>query len=220
VKELAATGFDVLQLSDTIFRVDKILNRHEVVTTTTNPGSIQNGFNQVGSSPPALTFAKLISPGSPVPLSLKNGIAMRQTKPTPWVPSPRGLDSPVTTTTAALETVKNRKADGKLPLCNYHYINNQCPKGIYCNWEHDYVATQEEIRAISFLARQVPCGSGQDCEYSECIYGHHVSIYRIYPPTCFQAIYLTDLVFFSQGRLLHQSEVSIQEGGPPPWYEV
>jgi hypothetical protein len=119
-----------------------------------------------------------IAPPPPVasPVTVKNGTTKKSTPVTPiakpaWVPSPRGLDPPITVNATVLDKIKRRTTNNK--LCNNHYLRGPCAKGDECCFEHQYKATDEDLKAIAYLTRLNPCLNGQDCELEFCIYGHH-----------------------------------------------
>lgn len=93
--------------------------------------------------------------------------------PLDWKPGPRGFDEPIRVNVSVMEAIKKRKDTEK--LCNNHFLRGPCAKRDICPFVHDYKINDEEIKAVSVLARQNPCSSGQYCEAKDCIYGHHVS---------------------------------------------
>ncbi|TVY75681.1 hypothetical protein LSUE1_G008671 [Lachnellula suecica] len=124
------------------------------------------GVTSIAPHPPPI--------GSPV--IVKNGTVKIPTPvPAPaslvWVPGPRGLDLPITIHAAVLDKIKRRTTTNK--LCNNHYLRGPCTKGNECCFEHQYKATEEDLKAVAYLARLDPCLNGQDCELEFCIYGYH-----------------------------------------------
>ncbi|CAN8103318.1 unnamed protein product [Discula destructiva] len=126
------------------------------------------------------SYATAIKTASPppqinLPIPLKNKVVkapVKSTNKTPlWNPGARGLDAPLEVHQPSLDNIKKRKDHKK--LCNNHYLRGPCAKGDLCCFEHNYRASEQEKIAISFLARQNPCTSGQDCDVEDCIYGHH-----------------------------------------------
>ncbi|PBP27480.1 CCCH zinc finger DNA binding protein [Diplocarpon rosae] len=166
VRELKNTGIQVINFNN-IFRSEKLIDR--------------GGNNEAAAS----TWAGVSSISSPAPsispISIKNGstttISIRNVTPTftaakpAWVPSPRGLDPPITVNAMVLEKVKRRTNTSK--LCNNHYLRGPCSKGDDCSFEHKYKPSEEELKVIAYLTRLNPCLNGQDCEQEYCIYGHH-----------------------------------------------
>ncbi len=198
VRELVATNVNRLNLTDSIFRSEKLVDRtganqptppqHMVAppvystlppqapppSTTTTPGSASGlpsyaGVISSASPPPAMVL--------PIPPKSTTGKAAnglpRTAKPALWNPGRRGLDVPFQVNQGVLDSIKKRKDRDK--LCNNHYLRGPCAKGDSCCFEHKYRPSQEEKTAIAFLARLNPCTNGQDCEVEDCIYGHHVS---------------------------------------------
>jgi hypothetical protein len=162
VRELTNTGIQILNFN-TIFRAEKLVNR--AVPSTTQP----NTWAGVTSIIPPLP------PPSASPVSTKNGVKKATPTPTPakivWSPGPRGLDPPITVNSSVLDKIKRRTTNNK--LCNNHYLRGPCAKGNDCCFEHDYKATDEDLKAIAYLTRLNPCTNGQDCDQEFCIYGHH-----------------------------------------------
>jgi hypothetical protein len=169
VHELVATGLQVLNFNN-IFRAEKLADRMEHMTP---------------SPPPVNTWAGVTSTALPAPIpspvTIKYGTQVTQPKkvsPTPslskpalWTPTPRGLDPPITVNATVLDKIKRRTTNNK--LCNNHYLRGPCAKGDECCFEHQYKATDEDLKAIAYLTRLNPCLNGQDCELEFCIYGHH-----------------------------------------------
>ncbi|KAI9734181.1 MAG: hypothetical protein M1818_006612 [Claussenomyces sp. TS43310] len=154
VRELSQTGARVIQFQK-VFRQDKLIDRN-------------------ASPAPPSTWAGVTSISTPttVPtlLTVKNDNAYGRPKSV-WNPGPRGLDEPITVNAAVLDKIKRRTGSNK--LCNNHYLRGPCAKGDECCFEHNYKATEEDLKAISFLTRLNPCDNGQDCELEHCIYGHN-----------------------------------------------
>lgn len=149
VRELSQTGVRVIKF-DELFRQEKLVGR------TTSP-TVPSTWAGVTSTPPLVT----------TPLAARNGNSSRLK----WNPGPRGLDDPISVNAAVFEKIKRRTSTNK--LCNNHYLRGPCAKGDDCCFEHNYKASEEELKAISFLTRLNPCDNGQDCESEYCIYGHH-----------------------------------------------
>ena len=91
-----------------------------------------------------------------------------------WNPGKRGLDPPLQVNQSVLEQVKRRRDSDK--LCNNHYLRGSCSKGDDCCFQHYYEPSKDEVVAIAYLARLNPCTNGQECDVTDCIYGHHVSV--------------------------------------------
>jgi hypothetical protein len=96
----------------------------------------------------------------------------QQQQQPPWNPGHRGIDEPIDVEYQVLENIKRRKDSEK--FCNNHYLRGPCVKE-NCPFEHKHAPNKEEKKAIAKLARLNPCASGQDCQVTDCIYGHHVS---------------------------------------------
>jgi hypothetical protein len=161
VRELYNTGVRVINLND-IFRCEKLVDRLPNNPRPTPP-STWAGVTSI-ASPPATPI--LIA-------STKNGTnGTIPTRPkVAWNPGPRGLDEPITVNAVTLENIRRRTSTNK--LCNNHYLRGPCAKGVECGFEHNYKATEEDLKAIAYLTRLNPCTNGQDCESEYCIYGHH-----------------------------------------------
>ncbi|PMD45888.1 C-x8-C-x5-C-x3-H type zinc finger protein-like protein [Hyaloscypha variabilis F] len=164
VRELVNTGLQILNFNN-IFRADKLVDR---LVSSPTPPSTWAGVTSIAPPPPA--------PISIPPAPAKaNGTAKKTPVPPiakpAWVPSPRGLDPPITVNATVLDKIKRRTTNNK--LCNNHYLRGPCAKGDECCFEHQYKATDEDLKAIAYLTRLNPCLNGQDCELEFCIYGHH-----------------------------------------------
>lgn len=158
VRELAATGLQILKFSK-LFRAEKLVDR-----VPNAPPATWAGVTSIVTAPPPPVASPTLSKNGGVPIK-------KATPPVPtWNPGPRGLDSPLVTNPVVLEKVKRRSKDNK--LCNNHYLRGPCIND-NCQFEHDYKPTQDEINAISYLARLNPCTNMQDCVHEICIYGHH-----------------------------------------------
>ncbi|TVY81394.1 hypothetical protein LSUE1_G008034, partial [Lachnellula suecica] len=169
VRELSATGLQIINFNS-IFRPDKLLDR---LVSSPTPPNTWAGVTSIAPPPPA----------SPVGTPLKNGHTASSPltinkKPTTtsiprlaWSPGPRGLDPPITVNATVLDKIKRRTTANK--LCNNHYLRGPCAKGSDCCFEHEYKATDEDLKAIAYLTRLNPCLNGQNCELEFCIYGHH-----------------------------------------------
>lgn len=195
VRELAATGIHVLNLTDVLFRSERLAAKPSPLTIAPLPPPAPSprpapvaAAPRPASTPavPPPSYAKAIKSASPppkmtlpIPLQPKPAASQRQaaqaakSQPPPWNPGPRGLDSPLNVSQAALDNVKKRKDSDK--LCNNHYLRGPCSKGDDCCFEHNYRPTSEEVVAIAYLTRLNPCTAGQECDVDNCIYGHHVS---------------------------------------------
>lgn len=193
-RELIATGVNVLNLNDTLFRSDKLLAKSPALMEplpppVPSPRPAPAAAVSRPSSTPAVapqSYARAIKSASPppqmtlpIPLQPKAANGSRQAsqaskqQPPPWNPGARGLDPPIKVSQAALDNIKKRKDSNK--LCNNHYLRGPCSKGDDCCFEHKYKPSPDEILAIAYLARLNPCTSGQECDVENCIYGHHVS---------------------------------------------
>ncbi|KAK1765554.1 hypothetical protein QBC33DRAFT_579667 [Phialemonium atrogriseum] len=195
VRELVATGVNILNLNETLFRPDKLLDKTPLLNSTLLaplPAPLSAPINSPSppsTSSPATSYARVIKNASPppqitLPLQPKpvNGPVRPQSqanKQPAWNPGARGLDSPIQVSQAALDSIKKRKDSSK--LCNNHYLRGPCAKGDSCCFEHKYKPSADEINAIAFLARLNPCTNGQDCDLDGCIYGHHVCFRRRHP---------------------------------------
>lgn len=157
VPELYNTGVGVIKFNG-IFRNEKLVDR--LPNTSPAPPSTWAGVTSF-ASPPSAPLA--LAP-------IKNGTTPARPK-VAWNPGPRGLDEPITVSAATLDKIKRRT--GNFKLCNNHYLRGPCAKGEECCFEHNYNATEEDLKAIAYLTRLNPCLNGQDCELEYCIYGHH-----------------------------------------------
>jgi hypothetical protein len=208
VREVAATGVNILNMNDSLFRSEKPVPNADLVpcspvtpvalphygpvspagaktmTTSDTSTGIPTPSTSATSTPgqvTATTYALAVkNPSPPPPISSTQPklTPMSPTRPQPakstiWNPGPRGLDTPLKVSQAALDAVKKRRDQSK--LCNNHYLRGPCAKGTACAFEHKYRPTPNELVAIAFLARLNPCSNGQKCEVVDCIYGHHVS---------------------------------------------
>lgn len=195
VPELVATGLPSLQLGKDLFRNDRQPDKNTSawplgawvagprtaspatsIGSASTPGRSSLSYaNAASSSPPPPQITLPIAP-KPVASRPASKVQYQQVPPQQpdWNPGPRGLDEPITVCVSAMESIKKRKESDK--LCNNHFLRGPCTKGDSCFFIHDYKPSNEEINAIAVLARQNPCTNGQDCESSECIYGHHVSV--------------------------------------------
>ncbi|KAK3314742.1 hypothetical protein B0H66DRAFT_320552 [Apodospora peruviana] len=196
-RELVATGVQILNLNETVFRSDKLVDRVARNPTPSTPSTLSPGvIGVIGSgvptpatsttstpaTAPATTYARAIKNASPppqitLPIQPRPATLTRPSqqvaKPAAatWTPGPRGLDPPIQVSQTALDSIKKRKDSNK--LCNNHYLRGPCAKGEGCCFEHKYKPTKDEINAIAFLTRLNPCANGQDCDVEDCIYGHH-----------------------------------------------
>lgn len=194
VRDLLATGVNVINLTDNIFRTEKLSDKINLPTptsaTTTAPASappvqqtaVSTPATSIASvSPTPVTtasYANIMASASPppqlnFPLTPKPALNRQKTAPAPWKPGPRGLDDAITASPQAVENIKKRRENNK--LCNNHYLRGPCAKGDACCFVHNYKPTSDEINAIALLSRLNPCTAGQDCDVEDCIYGHHVS---------------------------------------------
>ncbi|EAQ86938.1 hypothetical protein CHGG_08191 [Chaetomium globosum CBS 148.51] len=206
VREVAATGVNILNMNDSLFRSEKPVPNADLVpcspvtpvalphygpvspagaktmTTSDTSTGIPTPSTSATSTPgqvTATTYALAVkNPSPPPPISSTQPklTPMSPTRPQPakstiWNPGPRGLDTPLKVSQAALDAVKKRRDQSK--LCNNHYLRGPCAKGTACAFEHKYRPTPNELVAIAFLARLNPCSNGQKCEVVDCIYGHH-----------------------------------------------
>ncbi|CAG8956939.1 hypothetical protein HYFRA_00011989 [Hymenoscyphus fraxineus] len=164
VRELTATGLQVLNFNN-IFRAEKLISRLPTPpTTTTWAGAV--------AAPPSPVISNTNTPKSATTAAVPAVTTKKTPKPTPtWTPGPRGLDPPIIVNATVLDRIKRRTTNNK--LCNNHYLRGPCAKGSECHFEHEYKATEEDLKAIAYLTRLNPCLNGQDCELEYCIYGHH-----------------------------------------------
>ncbi|KAL2759873.1 hypothetical protein ACRALDRAFT_2038636 [Sodiomyces alcalophilus JCM 7366] len=152
-------------------------------TTTTSAGSVSSSTTMSSPSWAGITALANASPPPHIILPLGHANATvaasqarksaREVGPetSAWNPGPRGLDKPIVANPAVVDAIKKRKDTCR--LCNNHYLKGHCAKGNECSFEHKYKASEDDLRALSFLARFNPCGKGQECEVEYCIYGHH-----------------------------------------------
>ncbi|KAL4807658.1 hypothetical protein BDV18DRAFT_151607 [Aspergillus unguis] len=59
----------------------------------------------------------------------------------------------------------------KLKLCNYYYLQNECPNE-NCHHDHSRKLTKSELQTLTAVARMTPCRYGLECDDPECLYGH------------------------------------------------
>lgn len=210
VRELVATGVNVLNLNEMLFRPERLVAKQQPVMLeplpppVTSPRPAPAATAPRPASTPAVappSYARAIKSASPppqmtLPIPLHPRVAnpprlAQASKPQPpsWNPGARGLDPPIKVSQAALDNIKKRKDNNK--LCNNHYLRGPCSKGDECCFEHKYKPSPDEILAIAYLARLNPCTSGQECDVENCIYGHHVS-FSAPPPSSSTHIMLTD----------------------------
>ncbi|KAM3080738.1 hypothetical protein ACMFMG_005669 [Clarireedia jacksonii] len=168
VRELSATGLPTLKF-DSIFRSGKLMDRI-ADSTTPNTANVPSTWAGVTSipPPPGITSSPIAAKATPVITKKPANVVNRPS----WTPEPRGLDPPIVVNREILEKIKRRTTNNK-KLCNNHYLRGPCSKGSECCFEHDYKATDEDLKAIGYLARMNPCVNGQDCDQEDCIYGHH-----------------------------------------------
>ncbi|TDZ46078.1 hypothetical protein CTRI78_v009052 [Colletotrichum trifolii] len=189
VRELKNTNVHILDPLPSLFRNQKLIDRsgerspevtysRPAVTIATAPANIASPTSVTASSSSWAGITKASPPPQiTTPLANKNiNMPTRQaaqTKPTTpaWNPGPRGLDPPIPINPIMLDNIKKRTNSDK--LCNNHYLRGPCIKGDECGFEHRYRPNADEINAIAQLARLNPCGTGQDCDLENCIYGHH-----------------------------------------------
>lgn len=196
VRELSNTGADIMHF-DHIFRNEKLIERKPSTTSMPKEGQAlpmrpaTNGKKTNGAVSPMpsapTTWAGAAStplttpPPMVFPVAVKNAAAAATNaagaatiiSPHPkmkWSPGDRGLDEQLIISASVLKKIKERTGNNK--LCNNHYLRGPCAKMDECPFEHKYKASEEDIKAISFLTRLNPCVNGQECEI-ECIYGHH-----------------------------------------------
>ncbi|KAH7367296.1 hypothetical protein B0T11DRAFT_52397 [Plectosphaerella cucumerina] len=151
------------------------------------------------STPPSASWATVTKKVPPRPqmtlplahMNINNNVArppsavITKTSTPAWEPGPRGIDAAIVCNLQVLESIRSRKDSAK--LCNNHYLRGPCVKGNECVFEHKYRPSEDEKKAIAFLARQNPCTKGQDCDIANCIYGHHCPTVRdgtCYHPFC------------------------------------
>lgn len=162
VRELVQTGLQVLNFNK-IFRAEKLTSR------LPTPPSTWAGVTSIAAPPPAAS--PVISVKSAVSASSGKKPVVPAVSKITWSPEPRGLDPPIKVNVTILDKIKRRTTNNK--LCNNHYLRGPCAKGDECCFEHDYKATDEDLKAIAYLTRLNPCLNGQNCELEYCIYGHH-----------------------------------------------
>ncbi|KAH6851238.1 hypothetical protein B0I37DRAFT_429791 [Chaetomium sp. MPI-CAGE-AT-0009] len=193
VREIAATGVNILNMNDTLFRGEKLVHKTapapvtppgtKTTTASNTSGGIPTPSTSATSTPaqaPATTYARAVKNPSPPPQTTPptpskppptTPTRAQPPKSTTWNPGPRGLDPPLKVSQTALEAVKKRRDQSK--LCNNHYLRGPCAKGAACAFEHKYKPARDELVAIAFLTRLNPCSNGQACGVVDCIYGHH-----------------------------------------------
>ncbi|PQE23467.1 CCCH zinc finger dna binding protein [Rutstroemia sp. NJR-2017a BBW] len=168
VRELSVTGLPTLKFDD-IFRSEKLMDRiaDSATPNATHAPSTWAGVTSI-PPPPGITSSPIAAKAIPITTKKPANVVNRPS----WTPEPRGLDPPITVNREILEKIKRRTTNNK-KLCNNHYLRGPCSKGSECCFEHDYKATDEDLKAIGYLARMNPCVNGQDCDQEDCIYGHH-----------------------------------------------
>ncbi|KKA30897.1 hypothetical protein TD95_004081 [Thielaviopsis punctulata] len=164
-KDIARTGINIINMTKSVFRADKLVDRQTGLVNDATPSTTFDDFVTVrptsGASPP-----RAIKPLIPAKATSK-----KVSTPT-WNPGPRGLDPPVSCTQASMDIVKKRAADRK--PCNVYYLRDVCPRGFNdCPFDHRQKMSKDEKNAIAFLSRTNPCQNGQDCPNEDCIYGHN-----------------------------------------------
>ena len=148
-----------------LFRTKKLTDR---VGSPTLPSTWAGVTSIV---PPPTAISPVIKNGTPTSLTINKKPPQTTISKLNWSPEPRGLDPPITVNAVVLDKIKRRTNNNK--LCNNHYLRGPCAKGSDCCFEHDYKATEEDLKAIAYLTRLNPCTKGQECEVEFCIYGHH-----------------------------------------------
>ena len=184
VPELAATGLHILNF-DNIFRAERLVDHRT---------SIHMDPRDIHRSSPASRR-----------LSCYSQKRHRQNPHTSSRPSQASLGSWSPRSRSPyhsqcrrnlLDKIKRRTTTNK--LCNNHYLRGRCAKGDECCFEHQYKATEEDVKAIAYLARFNPCLNGQDCELEFVLWTHHCQ----------------SVIMGSKGRnRLYCFWVSILEGG-------
>ncbi|KAG7285475.1 hypothetical protein NEMBOFW57_010103 [Staphylotrichum longicolle] len=170
VRELKATGVNILNLNDRLFRSEKLVERALPEPLIPAPATFEvkpatGSITSAGTPTPATSAASTPAQAPATTYARAVKIATPPPQPTPPTQQPR----PVSQT--ALDTIKKRRDHNK--LCNNHYLRGPCAKGSACAFEHKYRPTKDELVAIAFLTRLNPCSNGQGCEVEDCIYGHH-----------------------------------------------
>lgn len=168
VRELTKLGIQIVNFEN-LFRSDKLIDR--LIQPTSSP--VPSTWAGVTSTAPASdqSTSPITKNGTP---ALKAQTIIKATTSSPklnWSPEPRGLDPQIAVNPVVLDKIKRRTNSNK--LCNNHYLRGPCAKGSDCCFEHDYKATEEDLKAIAYLTRLNPCTKGQECELEFCIYGHH-----------------------------------------------
>lgn len=202
-KDIARTGVNVINMTSSVFRAEKLIDRQTGLVNDSTPSTIFNDFvtttPTAGASPPRQI--KLLIPAKAAPKKASNPA---------WVPGPRGLDPPVSCTQAGMDTVKKRAADKK--PCNVFYLRDACPRGISdCPFDHRQKMSKDEKNAIAFLSRTNPCQNGQDCTNEDCIYGHNVSYCWMLHERKVDCLLTRSVVAvpYCQGQLLHQPVLQV-----------
>jgi hypothetical protein len=70
---------------------------------------------------------------------------------------------------AADKRVKNRADHAR--LCNDYHLRGICPSPA-CPYSHEPKLSPEELIALRYRARRLPCAKGPICRFAECWFGH------------------------------------------------
>ncbi|KAL8686592.1 MAG: hypothetical protein Q9218_006995 [Villophora microphyllina] len=62
-----------------------------------------------------------------------------------------------------------------MKLCNVHYLRGDC-RYDPCTHDHKHKLTNNEKKALTTLARMIPCVYGSECDDPKCFYGHQCSL--------------------------------------------
>jgi hypothetical protein len=189
-EKLRTSDFKTLDLPEKLFQdrnLQDVASQHQAtaapspISSTRLPNSIPVALPLKPVKPVKLvSYAGAVSTAPPppkvaLPLTSRSGNITGRTGGSKiaaeWTPGPRGLDPPLSVDKAALDSIRQRKENRR--LCNQYYIRGICERSD-CSFEHEYKASQEEIQAVAFLTRLLPCKDGQDCKEKDCIFGHHV----------------------------------------------
>ncbi|KAG8533559.1 uncharacterized protein KY384_001299 [Bacidia gigantensis] len=168
-------------------------NDNRPSSTRTPPGfnnpfpplpSQQNGHSLPSSVKPLKTFTpassniliptkrRSTSPThtpAPIPTSALNNPPKRPIYPESFIGlnmHNQRIDTPLHPSSAIANALKPRK------MCNNYHLRGYCGAGAHCTYEHGNVLAGEERTALRFLARQVPCHNGLECDDAGCFFGH------------------------------------------------
>lgn len=123
--------------------------------STLKPATVTPSVNGTATALASLSISK----GSPA--------ASKAKSPTIWVNSSgQRIDKPIPSVDRDLALRLKKKK-----LCNRHHLRGDCD-GFYCGHSHEGKLSEDEKRALRFVARSRPCQRGVWCEDTECVDGH------------------------------------------------